>query len=131
MKQHEGPRRGEIRQSAGTVPEALNRRVDCLRRGFGDRMRQKASDAPQMAFDGLRLLDHRAESCVCHSPGPVMCKPHRSRLTPAAPDAPEVLLDTPCFGSPQIPVNACPAPRQPFQNSLDADFSTLIRRQDR
>ena len=109
MKQHAGSQRGEIRQPAGTVPEALNHRVDSLRRLIGDWMRHKASDAPQMMFDGFRRLDHRAESCVCHSPGPVMCKPHRSRYTPVAPDAPEVLLERPCFGRPQI------LPQQPAE----------------
>ena len=109
MKQHAGSQRGEMRQSPGAVPEALDHGIDPLRRRIGDRMLHKAHDAPQMALHGFRRPDHRAESPACHGLGPVVRKPHRSRHTPVAPDPPEALLESPFSGCPQI------LPQQPAE----------------
>lgn len=79
------------------------------RRGFSDRlvanrhmqgvhlpMPVKASDSPKRAPHGFRGPDQRAESRVCQSIDPVVCKPHRSRHAPAAPEPPGILIEQAC-----------------------------------
>jgi hypothetical protein len=79
---------------------------------MGERMHHKDSYAQQKAFAGFRRLEHQAESCVCHSPGPVMGKRHRSRHTPGVTDAPGVLLERPRLGRPPIlPKQSLEVPR--------------------
>lgn len=101
MKQHAGAQRGDVRLTAISVPEALSHGMASLRRFSGEPRLYRIPDGPLMAPHGSRRLIDRADSRVCQSIAPVVCKPHRSRHTRVVPDLPDILPQGPSSPGPQ------------------------------